>query len=256
MNRQRPKTGFWFGLVVVIVKPFMLAFTKRDWRGGENLPKSGGVVVVTNHISHFDPVALGHYLYDNGRIPRLLGKASLFKIPVFGRIILNAGMIPVYRGSAEAAHAFTDAVKAVEHGDCVVFYPEGTITRDPDQWPMTGKTGAARVALTTGCPVVPIAQWGPHEVYAPYGHKIRLLPRKTMRLVAGEPVDLSAFQGKPITADLLQKATTVLMHAVAEHLGTLRGETPPATLYDPRTARAADRAADSGAEKQDGEEDR
>ncbi len=252
MNRKHPRTGFWFGLVVVIVKPVMVLLTKRDWRGGHNVPKTGGVVVVTNHISHFDPVALGHYMYENGRVPRLLGKASLFKIPVFGTIILRAGMIPVHRGSAQAAHAYADAVKAVENGDCVVFYPEGTITRDPDVWPMTGKTGAARVALSTGCPVIPIAQWGPHEVYPPYSHKVRPLPRKTMRLVAGEPIDLSAFEGKPITADLLQKATMVLMHSIAEHLGTLRGETPPAVLYDPRTARAGS----GDAEKADGEEGR
>lgn len=236
MNRQRPKTGFWFGLVVVIVKPFMLAFTKRDWRGGENLPKSGGFVVVTNHISHFDPVALGHYLYDNGRVPRLLGKASLFKIPVFGRIILKAGMIPVYRGSAEAAHAFTDAVKAVEHGDCVVFYPEGTITRDPDQWPMTGKTGAARVALETGCAVIPVAQWGPQEILPPYSKRLRLLPRKTVHVLAGPPVDLEDLRGRPITSAVLRTATDRILDAITAQLAELRGELPPATRFDPDQA--------------------
>jgi len=251
---RRPRTGFWFGLVVAIVKPTLMVLTKRDWRGAENLPKTGGIVVVANHVSHFDPVVLGHYLYDNGRIPRLLGKASLFEIPVFGRIIRNAGQIPVYRGSTDAAKAFGAAVEAIERGECVVFYPEGTITRDPAQWPMTGKTGAARVALMTGCPVIPVAQWGPQEVYAPYGHKVRLLPRKTMHLAAGKPVDLSAFHGKPVTPGLLQQATTVLMNAVAAELGPLRGETPPQELYDVRKARAAE--AQRSTESDDGEESR
>ncbi len=237
---NRPRKGFWFGVVVAIVKPVMLALTKRDWRGAGNLPRSGGIVVVANHVSHVDPVVIGHYIYDNGRIPRMLGKASLFKIPVMGRIITNAGQIPVYRGSADAAHAFRAAVDAVERGECVMVYPEATITRDPAQWPMIGKTGAARIALTTGCPVIPVAQWGPQELYPPYGHKVSLLPRKTMHLITGKPVDLSAFQGKPMTAELLREATAVMMREIAVLLGTLRGETPPAELYDARKARKSD----------------
>ena len=231
----RPRRGFWFGLVVAIVKPFMLTWTKRDFRGMHNLPRSGGVVFVTNHISHFDPFVVGMFIWECRRIPRLLGKASLFKLPIAGRIITSAGQIPVYRDSAEAADAFRAAVAAVEKGECVGVYPEGTITRDPELWPMTGKTGAARIALMTGCPVIPIANWGAQEVFASYGSlKLRLLPRKLMRVTAGEPVDLSAFQGKPITNELLHEATEVIMRRVAGELGVIRGETPPKELFDPR----------------------
>jgi 1-acyl-sn-glycerol-3-phosphate acyltransferase len=230
--------GFWWRFIVAIVKPFMLAVTKRDWRGGENVPRTGGIIVATNHVSHFDPLALGHFMHEHGRVPRYLGKASLFKVPVFGRIITSAGQIPVHRGSAQAAHAFQAAVEAVERGEAVIFYPEGTITGDPDMWPMTGKTGAARVALSTGRPVIPVAQWGPQDVYAAYSHRVHLLPRKTMHIKAGPPVDLSAYEGKPLTSDLLQKATATIMDAIAEALGELRGETPPTQLYDPRTAKA------------------
>lgn len=230
----RPKKGFWFGFIAAIVKPFMLVFTKRDWRGTENLPESGGFIVATNHISHIDPLALGLFLYDNGWVPRYLGKASLFRIPVFGKIISSAGQIPVERGSSEAAHAFAAAVDAVHRGECVVFYPEGTITKDPDLWPMIGKTGAARIALQTGCPVIPVAQWGPQELFPPYGRKLRLLPRKTMRHSAGKPVDLSPFEGQPLTNDLLQKATMVIMSAIVAELGVLRDATPPPELWNPR----------------------
>jgi len=239
----RPPRGFWFGLVVVIVKPFMIVFTKCRFTGRENMPRSGGVVFVPNHISHFDPVVLGYFLWECRRIPRFLGKASLFKLPVLGRIITSAGQIPVYRDSTQAADAFRDAVAAVERGECVGVYPEGTITRDPAMWPMTGKTGAARIALMTGCPVVPIANWGAQEVIKSYtgrGVRIRLLPRKTLRVRAGKPIDLSAFRGKPITSSLLHEATEVIMAEVAGTLGELRGETPPKELYDLRKARAAD----------------
>jgi 1-acyl-sn-glycerol-3-phosphate acyltransferase len=236
----RPRPGFWFGLVVLIVKPFLMLWTKQDFRGRENMPRTGGVVFAANHISHFDPLVLGLYIWECRRIPRLLGKASVFKLPIVGRILGSAGQIPVYRDSAEAADAFRAAVAAVEQGECVGVYAEGTITRDPDLWPMTGKTGAARIALMTGCPVIPIANWGAHEVIPPYAHSFRLLPRKTVRVLAGEPVDLGAFHGKPITTELLHEATEVIMAAVAAQLGELRGETPPKELYDLRKHRAAE----------------
>lgn len=253
----RPRRGFWFGLVVAIVKPFLLTWTKQDFRGRQNVPRTGGMVFVTNHISHFDPFVLGLYLWECRRIPRFLGKASLFELPVLGRIITSAGQIPVYRDSVEAADAFRAAVAAVEKGECVGVYPEGTITREPDLWPMTGKTGAARIALMTGCPVIPIANWGAHEVFPSYvpGLHIRLLPRKTMRVAAGPPVDLSAFQARPITNELLHEATEVIMTAVARELGVLRGETPPKELFDLRKHRAAggqDAAGESGAAGQSG----
>lgn len=239
----RPRRGFWFGLIVAIVKPFMLVFTKHEFTGRENMPRSGGVVFAANHISHFDPLVLGYYIWECRRIPRFLGKASVFKLPVAGRIITSAGQIPVHRDSAQAADAYRDAVAAVEQGECVGVYPEGTITRDPEMWPMTGKTGAARIALQTGCPVIPIANWGAQEIIKSYTGKIRfrLLPRKTILVRAGHPVDLSAFEGKPLTGKLLQEATDVIMAAVAETLGELRGETPPKELYDLRKARAAEK---------------
>jgi 1-acyl-sn-glycerol-3-phosphate acyltransferase len=238
----RPPRGFWFGLIVAIVKPFMIVFTKCRFTGLENVPRTGGVVFVPNHLSHFDPVVLGYFIWEARRIPRFLGKASLFKLPVLGRIITSSGQIPVYRESAQAADAFRDAVAGVERGECVGVYPEGTITRDPELWPMTGKTGAARIALSTGCPVIPIANWGAQEVFHSYRSKFRigLLPRKTMKVKAGPPVDLDAFRGRPITSELLHEATDVIMRAVADGLGELRGETPPKELFDLRKAKADD----------------
>lgn len=238
----RPPRGFWFGIIVAIVKPFMIAFTKCTFTGRENMPRHGGVVYAANHISHFDPVLLGYFIWECRRIPRFLGKASVFRIPIAGKIISGAGQIPVYRDSAQAVDAFRDAVAAVERGECVGVYPEGTITRDPAMWPMTGKTGAARIALMTGCPVIPVANWGAQEIIKSYTGKIRfrLLPRKTLLVRAGAPVDLSAFEGKPLTSQLLHEATEVIMARVAGTLGDLRGEEPPKELYDLRKARKAE----------------
>jgi 1-acyl-sn-glycerol-3-phosphate acyltransferase len=251
----RPRRGFWFGLIVIIVKPFMLVFTKSVFTGRENMPRSGGVIFVANHISHFDPVLLGYFIWECRRIPRFLGKASLFKLPIAGQIITSAGQIPVYRDSAQAADAFRDAVAAVEKGECVGVYPEGTITRDTEMWPMTGKTGAARIALMTGCPVIPLGNWGAQEIIKSYTGKIRirLLPRKTLQVRAGEPVDLSAFEGKPLTNQLLHEATEVIMARIAETLGELRGETPPKELYDLRKVRKAEEGKAREAEAREAE---
>ncbi len=216
--------GFWFRLTVLFLKPPLTMFTKRDWQAGEHLPTTGGVIIAANHTSYFDPLAVAHFLYAHGRFPRFLAKAGLFANPLLGRVLRGAGQIPVYRHTSDAAGSLRDAAVAVRRGECVVFYPEGTVTRDPALWPMTGKTGVARLALSTGAPVIPLAQWGAQRVIPSGSFVPRLFPRKTMRIIAGPPVDLSAFSGQQITRDLLCAATAVIMAEITTLLEKLRGE--------------------------------
>ena len=225
---------FAYRLAVAIVRPLMLLLTKRDWRGWEHFPASGGFVVAPNHVSHVDPLAFAHYLYDSGHPPFFLGKEAVFRVPVVGAILRGAQQIPVYRNTGRAADAFRAAVGAVESGKCVGVYPEGTLTRDPGLWPMVGKTGAARIALTTRCPVIPVAQWGPQEILAPYSKRPHLLPRKTMHVLAGPPVDLSDLHDHPLDAAVLREATARIMAAITALLVELRGEPAPAERFDSR----------------------
>ncbi|WP_225846448.1 1-acyl-sn-glycerol-3-phosphate acyltransferase [Streptomyces sp. HPF1205] len=234
MSRRR--IGFWYRLAAVIVKPPLIVLMKRDWRGMEHIPAEGGFLTAVNHNSHIDPFAYAHFQYNTGRVPRFLAKASLFKPPVVGHFMRSTGQIPVVRATADAAVAFHAAVDAVNKGECVVFYPEGTLTRDPGMWPMVGKTGVARVALLTKAPVIPIAQWGANELLPPYAKKPALLPRKTHRVLVGPPVDLSAYYGKEPTAEVLREITETIMNAVKDLLAQLRGEPAPDHLYDPRKA--------------------
>ncbi|HET9655758.1 MAG TPA: lysophospholipid acyltransferase family protein [Kineosporiaceae bacterium] len=226
--------GASYHFAVAVLRPPLMALTKRDWRGAEHLPREGGFVAVTNHISHVDPLTFGHFLYDNGAPPRYLAKESMFRIPLAGRIVAGAGQIPVYRETMDAARALAAAVRAVEEGECVGIYPESTLTRDPGLWPMAGKTGAARVALTTGCPVIPVAQWGAQEILAPYGKRPHLLPRKTIHVHAGPPVDLSAYAGRPLDAPTLRAATEDIMAAITVLLEGIRGGKAPSVRWDPR----------------------
>lgn len=232
----RRKVGFWYRLAVVVLKPPVLAMSRRDWRHAERLPSTGGVVIVTNHMSHFDPLVMAHFLWDNGRPPRVLAKSSVFEWPVAGRVIKGAGQIPVHRETATAGSALRDAVAAVRAGECVVIYPEGTITRDPTLWPMRGKTGAARIALSTGCPVLPLAMWGAQFVVPPYRARLRLWPRRTVHVSLGLPVDLADLMGREQTAQVLDEATDRIMAALVAQLAELRGEPPPAELLDPAAA--------------------
>ena len=247
--RSGKRLGFWYLLAVALLRPGLLLLTKRDWRGTEHLRArvlpdgtQEGIVVCPNHISWFDPLESAHYLYDNGRPPRYLGKESVFRVPVVGRIITGAGQIPVYRETTDAAESVGAAVAAVRGGECVVVYPEGTISRDPGLWPMTGKTGAARIALTTGAPVIPLAQWGAQEVIGPYRREFRILPRKVMRVTAGPPVDLDDLRGRALDTATLREATERIMAAITVLLEGIRGEAAPAERFDLRAHRAATEA--------------
>ncbi|MFF3540454.1 lysophospholipid acyltransferase family protein [Streptomyces platensis] len=243
MSRRR--IGFWYRLAAVICKPPLLVLFKRDWQGMEHIPADGGFITAVNHNSYLDPLSYAHYQYNTGRVPRFLAKAGLFKSGFVGLMMRGTGQIPVYRETTDAANAFRAAVTAIEKGECVAFYPEGTLTRDPDLWPMQGKTGAARVALLTKAPVIPVAQWGANDAMPPYAKekKLRLFPRKTLRVQAGPPVDLSAFYDREPTAEVLRAATEVIMTAITEQLAVVRDEPAPAEPYDWRKAIARERRA-------------
>lgn len=221
-----------YRLVVLLLKPWVFLFTRRDWRGTEQVRVDGPLIVCSNHISNFDAFAVAHYLHDNGRPPRFLAKSELFRWPLLGSWLRSCGQIPVYRGTSQAAHALRDAEQALANGETVVIYPEGTFTRDPQLWPMTGLTGAARLALTTGCPVVPLAQWGAQEVIPVEGRGLDLLGRHTMHLMAGPPIDFSDLADRGLEPAVLQEATTRIMRALAQLLAELRGEPAPPQLWD------------------------
>ena len=224
-----------YRLVVVALRPLLMSLTRRDWRGAEQLRVGGsldhGIVVAVNHLSWFAPLVVSHFLVDNGRLPRFLAKDVMFRVPVVGRIVRGAGQIPVHRGTAEAAEALTSAVAAARAGECVLVYPEGTLTRSPGLWPMTGKSGAVRIALESGAPLVPVAQWGAHQVMRPYVKELRLFPRKTMRVWAGPPLDLDDLRGHPASDAELVDATERLMSAITGLLEQIRGEVAPTPRF-------------------------
>jgi 1-acyl-sn-glycerol-3-phosphate acyltransferase len=234
----RRRLGFWRRLAVGLIKPPLFVFTRHTWRGMEYIPGSGGAIFVSNHMSHADPLVIGHFVYDGGRWPQFLAKSSLFKVTVIGPFLAAVRQIPVHRGTADAAKALDAAVAAINAGDSVIIYPEGTTSREPDLWPMRGKTGVARLWLETGVPVIPIAMWGPQEIFDPRTRKLRLRWRTPVTVVAGPPIDLSKWAGAAPTTAVLNEITEAIMLRVRDMLAEIRGGTPPA-LYQPARARAA-----------------
>lgn len=226
--------GFWRRFVVFLVKPVVGLMTQRSYGGVEHIPSDGGAILVANHLSHFDPLVAAHYVYEANRWPQFLGKATLFTTPVVGPLLRAVRQIPVQRGTAHAAKALDAAVAAVRAGEVVIMYPEGTVTGEPDLWPMVGKTGAARLALVTGAPVIPVVMWGPQRVWDPRVRRWLFRPRSPVTVVAGPAVDLSAWAGAETTAETLYEITDVIMLRLRDMLAEVRGETSPPPLWTPK----------------------
>jgi 1-acyl-sn-glycerol-3-phosphate acyltransferase len=225
--------GIWICLATVY--PVSSLVFRLRYRHGERIPPTGPVLVVANHVSVLDPITCARLVFDSGRIPHFLAKASLFKGAV-GWVLRHAGQIPVARFTSDARGSVSAAQADLAAGNAIVIYPEGSVTRDPDWWPMESRTGVARLALTTEAVVVPVAQWGPQRVHDYHTKKWHLRLRTPADYLVGEPVDLSALRaevaaGRALTPDLLRSTTDLIMSRVREQLGELRGETPPDTFY-------------------------
>lgn len=170
----------------------MRTATRMSVRGTEHLPEKGtGIIIAAYHSNHLDPILVGLALKRNGRMPHFLAKSTLFT-GVLGRILRIIGQIPVLRASASAGDSLEYAKDALAHGQTVVIYPEGTLTKDPELWPQHFKTGTARLALETGAPIIPVAHWGLDTVFPRGQKKLRFKPFSHDSIVVfGPPVDYS-----------------------------------------------------------------
>ncbi len=232
-SRGHISWGLW--LMVIIFHPMAdLIFRREVWHG-ERIPAEGPVIIVANHISIADPVSFARGVWDAGRIPQFLAKNTLYR-GVFGVVLRSAGQIPVYRSTGAAQDSLGAAVAALQRGEVVCIYPEGTVTRDPDWWPMVAKNGVARLVLAVDAPVIPVGQWGPQLTHDYHTRKWSVFPRQKTICNVGEPVDLSAYRGRPVTAGLLREITDEIMLSVRRQVADIRQEQPPPEFYrDART---------------------
>ncbi len=220
-----------FVLVAIILAPLLRLTMRIKTEGVEKLPK-GGYVLVGNHLSYLDPLAFAYSVYLHmKRVPHYLAKASLFKVPILGFLLPKVGQIPVFRGGKSNEEPLRAAKEFIKAGQVVVVFPEGTLTRDPQLWPMRGKSGAIRMAAELGVPIVPAAHWGVHKVLGNYNLRFRPNPLHLVKVKIGDPIQLSI--GTNPTTEQVNQATEMVMNKVAALVGEMRGETPPAKLWDP-----------------------
>ncbi|GAA2661987.1 MULTISPECIES: lysophospholipid acyltransferase family protein [Actinosynnema] len=198
------------------------------------------LLLASNHIGNLDPFILVAACHKIGVAPRFLIAGGLLDVPVAGALLKASGHLRVDRASAAVGDAYGRTVEALKAGaDPVALYPEGRISQDPGLWPERGKTGAARLALSGGIPVVPVSQWGAHEAVCWGGLTVDrasdLLPyvtsylqgvrrRPEYRVHFGEPVDLSDLtDGAPGHA---RRAHERIMRAITSGLAPLRADEP------------------------------
>jgi len=202
-----PPVYLLVGLLTYV--PVRLLFRLR-WSGVENVPRDGGAVVAANHISNLDPWAVGLPLFPR-RTLRFMGKSELFWFPL-GVFVRGAGAFPVRRGQGDT-EAIETAAQLCRDGELVMMFPEGTRRRKGlrKKWQPRAHTGAARIALEAGVPLVPAAIAGTDRIS-------RLAP---MRVAFGEPLALDDLRAAD-PREAAQEATDRLMAAIGELEATLR----------------------------------
>lgn len=230
---ERSKPGiFW--IFATIAAPVVGIMVRYHFHDREKMPKDGAIVIAPNHFTNIDPIIVGVGMWHLGRNPRFMAKASILRIPVLGWLLRQSGQIPVERGgSTKSAQSLKAAKELVSRGRAIIVYPEGSLTRDPDMWPMRGKSGAVRLALEQGIPIIPVAHWGTQAVMARYSKKINVFPRHDVHIKVGDAVDLNEFMNRPRDASTLAAATTKVMDAITALLEDLRNEKAPAKRWDP-----------------------
>ena len=183
--------------------PFLKMVSRQKVTGLENIPREGGFIAVANHLTDLDSLTAMRALLRAG------------------------GQIPVQRGTQNAATALKAASEVLADGGAIMIFPEGTLSRDPLKWPMVAKTGAARLAMTSGAPVLPMGQWGAHEILDTYGRSFHPFPRKDVRVTIGELMDLSRFGQDTQDREAVRACTAEIMRAITSLVEELRGEKAP-----------------------------
>lgn len=232
-RRSRGPISWGLRAAVSVVRPSSRTLWREHFAGVQHIPVAGPAIVVMNHVSILDPMLFASFIWDAGRVPRFLLKESLAKAPVVGLIVASAGQIPVNRGRAGARESLVAGRAALEAGEVLCVYPEGTVTRDPAWWPMQAKTGAARLAAACpDVPVVPVAQWGPQLSLDYHTGRRDVFPRKDAFVTAGPPLDLGPARTHtdPVTT---RETTLQMMRAIRALLAQIRHEVPPEEFFVP-----------------------
>lgn len=225
---------FMMRFVAYILGPLLHLLFWVKLEGKEKLPKKGAYILVFNHVTHLDPLVVAYATFFGlKRGPHFLAKGGLFKVPVLGPLLIAAGQVPVYRNGRRNVEPMDAAYKFLDAGHVITIFPEGTLTREPNGWPMRGKTGSVRMAIEAGVPIYAVGQWGSEVVLPTYTKKLRPKPWHKVRVLVGDEINLDKYRGHKLSTEELKEATKVVMLAITKQVELLRGAKAPKELYDP-----------------------
>ncbi len=202
------------GVAARLIRPELLPWLRLDVEGADRLPADGGALVAANHRSYLDPLVLGLLAARVDRPLRFLTKKEVTDDPIVGPVVSAFGAIRVDRGSG-SGEALAQARSALAGGELVAVFPQGTIPRgtaffDPV---LHGRRGAARLALDSGVPLVPVGLWGteaawPRSQRLPY--VLNLADPPTVRVRVGEPYHPTGDDLDAVTEDLMTRIVDLL----------------------------------------------
>ena len=207
---MRTRPPIVYSVIALVSWPILRGLLRLRVQGLENVPASGGYVLSCNHLSNLDPWPLGMPLWPR-RWLRFMAKAELYWWPV-KHVLDAAGAFPVHRGLADR-EAVETAIGLAQDGNVVVMFPEGPRRRKGlvKKHRARARTGAARIALEAGVPLVPAAVAGTD----------RLLRLGPLRVAYGAPVELDDLREGDDIRQTAQEATDRLMERIAELEATL-----------------------------------
>jgi len=200
------------------------AWFSLRYEGLEHIPSAGPAIVACNHISYLDPLTNAAAICKAGRRPRFMAKSDLFRIPVVGSALRGVRQIPVEREGGPTS-ALRAAERAIDEGEVVVIYPEGTVTTRPDHLPMRGRSGAVRLSLATGVPITPLASWGSQAVWQKSGRGSLKLGRPVSMRV-GPAVELSDRRSGAGNVEALRAMTDEVMAVLTTMVEELKAAYP------------------------------
>jgi 1-acyl-sn-glycerol-3-phosphate acyltransferase len=226
------------GGVFTVISRLQVARVRGEAEVVRKLPE-GGVIVISNHTSYADGVLLALVCRRLGRSARLLATAGVFRAPLVGGVVRKLGFIPVNRGAADASDSLAPAAEALAAGEVIALFPEGRLTRDPNHWPEKAKTGAVRLALRTGAPIVPVALEGAYRVVGKkrllVGLVKNVILRPKVHTAVGAPIDVRAMLRSEESPAEIRRLTDEVMTQLIDLVEDLRGEEAPAESGLPRS---------------------
>ncbi|MFN6548823.1 lysophospholipid acyltransferase family protein [Mycolicibacterium septicum] len=191
--------------------------TRITFRGVDNLPATGGAVIAINHTSYVDFLPAALAASERGRRMRFMIKAEMERVPPVGYLIKHTGTIPVDRGAGAGAYAA--AVDALRRGELVGVYPEATISRSFELKEF--KTGAARMAVEAGVPIIPLIVWGAQRIWTKDHPKALGRKKIPVTVAVGEPIRATGSVAR--IDDTLRAAMSALLSRAQQDYPTPAG---------------------------------